>query len=252
MGRKEQARRVTRQAKQSTKQGQVIDFPEQSFDESLPQIKRDNTPIEPRNSSQLDYQRALETKQLIFATGEAGCGKTFLAAAYAAERLLAKDFDRIIVTRPVLSADEDLGFLPGDMSEKFAPYFRPVYDVLQKRLGGNYLRYCLKPGIDKVEIAPFAYMRGRNFENAVVILDEAQNTTAQQMKLFLTRIGENCLVIVNGDVTQCDLPHHVKSGLGDALSRFEDDDLVGLIRFTKEDCVRSLLCQRTLYAYGEE
>ncbi|WP_446914844.1 PhoH family protein, partial [Klebsiella pneumoniae] len=105
-----------------------------------------------------------------------------------------------------LQADEDLGFLPGDVGEKFAPYFRPVYDVLQKRLGASFLEYCLKPEIAKVEIAPFAYMRGRTFENGVVILDEAQNVTPSQMKMFLTRMGENVTVIVNGDVTQCDLP----------------------------------------------
>ncbi|ANZ50282.1 putative PhoH family protein [Erwinia phage vB_EamM_Phobos] len=251
MGREKKAPRVSRKAKQSTN-GQVIPFPDNGFDESLPQVKRDTRPIEARNENQQQYMNALETKQLIFATGEAGCGKTFLCAAYAAERLLAKDFDRIIVTRPVLSADEDLGFLPGDVSEKFAPYFRPVYDVLSKRLGGQFLRYCLKPGIDKVEIAPFAYMRGRSFENAVILLDEAQNTTAQQMKLFLTRIGENCLVIVNGDITQCDLPKGVRSGLADALTRFDTDDLVSVIHFVKDDCVRSELCQRALYAYGDE
>ncbi|QXO09813.1 hypothetical protein pEaSNUABM38_00091 [Erwinia phage pEa_SNUABM_38] len=251
MGREKQ-QRAGRKNRQPSAKGQVIQFPEQELDESLPQSKRDTSPIEPRNQSQQLYALALETKQLIFSTGEAGCGKTFMGTAFAVERLLAKDVDRIIITRPVLSADEDLGFLPGDVSEKFAPYFRPVYDVLLKRLGSRYLQYCLKPGIDKVEIAPFAYMRGRNFENAVVILDEAQNTTAQQMKLFLTRIGENCIVIVNGDVTQCDLPHGVKSGLADALTRFEEDDLVGIVRFTKDDCVRSALCQRALYAYGDE
>lgn len=250
MGREKQ--RAGRKSRQQSGKGQVIPFPEQDLDESLPQLKRDTSPIEPRNPCQQHYMLALETKNLIFATGEAGCGKTFISAAYACERLLAKDVERIIVTRPVLSADEDLGFLPGDVAEKFAPYFRPVYDVLQKRLGSRYLQYCLKPGIDKVEIAPFAYMRGRSFENAVVILDEAQNTTAQQMKLFLTRIGENCIVIVNGDVTQCDLPKGVKSGLADALTRFEEDDLVGVVRFTKDDCVRSLLCQRALKAYGDE
>lgn len=125
-----------------------------------------------------------------------------------------------------------------------------MYDVLVKRLGSSFMQYCLRPEIGKVEIAPFAYMRGRTFENAVVILDEAQNVTAAQMKMFLTRLGENVTVIVNGDITQCDLPSHVKSGLSDALSRFEDDDMVSVVRFEKEDCVRSQLCQRTLLAYG--
>ncbi|ARU94245.1 phosphate starvation-inducible protein PhoH [Tatumella citrea] len=211
---------------------------------------RDRSVIAARNEAQARYLAAIETKQLIFATGEAGCGKTWISAAKAAEALSNKDVERIIVTRPVLQADEDLGFLPGDISEKFAPYFRPVYDVLVKRLGASFMQYCLRPEIGKVEIAPFAYMRGRTFENAFVILDEAQNVTAAQMKMFLTRLGENVTVIVNGDITQCDLPSGVTSGLGDALARFADDDLVGLVRFDKEDCVRSELCQRTLLAYS--
>ena len=211
---------------------------------------RDTSPIQARTEAQGHYLSAIENKQLIFATGEAGCGKTFISAAKAAEALIHKEIDRIIVTRPVLQADEDLGFLPGDISEKFAPYFRPVYDILLRRLGSSFLQYCLRPEIGKVEIAPFAYMRGRTFENAVVILDEAQNVTASQMKMFLTRLGENVTVIVNGDITQCDLPRGVVSGLSDAMSRFEEDEMVGIIQFGKEDCVRSELCKHTLHAYS--
>ncbi|MCL2895351.1 phosphate starvation-inducible protein PhoH [Brenneria tiliae] len=211
---------------------------------------RDVSVIEARTAAQEHYLSAIENKQLIFATGEAGCGKTFLSAAKAAEALIHKEVDRIIVTRPVLQADEDLGFLPGDIAEKFAPYFRPVYDVLLRRLGASFMQYCLRPEIAKVEIAPFAYMRGRTFENAVVILDEAQNVTVNQMKMFLTRLGENVTVIVNGDVTQCDLPAGVKSGLRDALERFAEDEMIGVVSFGKQDCVRSALCQRTLNAYG--
>ncbi len=169
----------------------------------------------------------------------------------AADALINKEIERIIVTRPVLQADEDLGFLPGDIAEKFAPYFRPVYDVLVKRLGASFLQYCLRPEIGKVEIAPFAYMRGRTFENAFVILDEAQNVTINQMKLFLTRMGENVTVIVNGDITQCDLPANVNSGLADALSRFQANERVGVIKFNEEDCVRSSLCQHVLAAYSD-
>ena len=211
---------------------------------------RDSSTIQARNEAQGHYLSAIENKQLIFATGEAGCGKTFISAAKAAEALIHKEIERIIVTRPVLQADEDLGFLPGDISEKFAPYFRPVYDILVRRLGSSFMQYCLRPEIGKVEIAPFAYMRGRTFENAVVILDEAQNVTASQMKMFLTRLGENVTVIVNGDITQCDLPRGVVSGLSDAMSRFEEDEMVGIIEFGKEDCVRSELCKRALHAYS--
>ncbi|CAK9885176.1 MAG: Protein PhoH [Candidatus Erwinia impunctatus] len=213
---------------------------------------RDHAPISPRNAAQADYLEAIAHKQLIFATGEAGCGKTWLSAAKAAEALINKDVERIIVTRPVLQADEDLGFLPGDIAEKFAPYFRPVYDVLVRRLGASFMQYCLRPEIGKVEIAPFAYMRGRTFENAFVILDEAQNVTPAQMKMFLTRLGENVTVVINGDITQCDLPRHVPSGLADALARFIDDEMIGIVRFYTEDCVRSPLCQRTLKAYKGE
>lgn len=249
-----EAKRVLRRDSRSHKQREeesVTSLVQMSGVEAIGMARdsRDHSPIEPRNEAQAHYLNAIESKQLIFATGEAGCGKTWISAAKAAEALIHKDVDRIIVTRPVLQADEDLGFLPGDISEKFAPYFRPVYDVLVKRLGASFMQYCLRPEIGKVEIAPFAYMRGRTFENAVVILDEAQNVTAAQMKMFLTRLGENVTVIVNGDITQCDLPSGVKSGLSDAMSRFVEDDMVGVVRFTKDDCVRSALCQHTLNAY---
>lgn len=212
--------------------------------------KRDNSAVLPRNDAQDKYIRAIAHKQLIIANGEAGCGKTFISTALAADALINKEIERIIVTRPVLQAEEDLGFLPGDISEKFAPYFRPVYDVLVKRMGASFLQYCLRPEIGKVEIAPFAYMRGRTFENAVVILDEAQNVTVTQMKMFLTRMGENVTVIVNGDVSQCDLPGNVPSGLADVLRRFRDDDMVSVVSFTQNDCVRSSLCLRALQAYN--
>ncbi|TNV21742.1 phosphate starvation-inducible protein PhoH [Buttiauxella sp. B2] len=249
-----EAKRVLRRDSRSHKQREeesVTSLVQMSGVESIGMARdcRDNSPIAARNEAQEHYLNAIEKKQLIFATGEAGCGKTYISAAKAAEALIHKDVDRIIVTRPVLQADEDLGFLPGDISEKFAPYFRPVYDILVRRLGSSFMQYCLRPEIGKVEIAPFAYMRGRTFENAVVILDEAQNVTAAQMKMFLTRLGENVTVIVNGDITQCDLPRGVQSGLSDALARFEEDEMIGIIRFGKQDCVRSALCQRTLNAY---
>ncbi len=250
-----EAKRVLRRDSRSHKQREeesVTSLVQMSGVEAIGMARdsRDASPIMARNEAQQHYLHAIESKQLIFATGEAGCGKTFISAAKAAEALIHKDVDRIIVTRPVLQADEDLGFLPGDISEKFAPYFRPVYDILVRRLGSSFMQYCLRPEIGKVEIAPFAYMRGRTFENAFVILDEAQNVTAAQMKMFLTRLGENVTVVVNGDITQCDLPAHISSGLGDALARFSDDEMISVVRFGKEDCVRSALCQRTLHAYS--
>ncbi|WP_338803014.1 phosphate starvation-inducible protein PhoH [Xenorhabdus griffiniae] len=211
---------------------------------------RDTSEIMPRSEAQYRYMRAINNKQLIIANGEAGCGKTYVSAVMAADALINKEVDKIIVTRPVLQAEEDLGFLPGDMAEKFAPYFRPVYDVLLKRMGTSFLQYCLRPEIGKVEIAPFAYMRGRTFENAFVILDEAQNVTVNQMKMFLTRLGENVTVIVNGDVSQCDLPTNIASGLVDALKRFSDDEAISVIHFSQQDCIRSKLCQKALMAYG--
>lgn len=213
--------------------------------------KRDTSPIEARNVSQEVYLEAIERKSLVFASGDAGSGKTFISAALAADALLNKEVERIIVTRPVLSAEEDLGFLPGTIADKFAPFFRPVYDILRRRLGGSFLEYCLRPEIGKVEIAPFAYMRGRTFENAFIILDEAQNVTQKQMKLFLTRIGENCTVVVNGDVGQVDLPSHVPSGLADALTRFSPNSLVDVVSFGIDDCVRSDICKLALHAYSK-
>lgn len=219
--------------------------------ETQPLAKRDTTPFKPRNENQTLYWDALNNRNLLVATGSAGSGKSFAASVYACDQLLAKEVGKIIVTRPVLQSDEDLGFLPGDIAEKFAPYFKPIHEILLKRLGGGFLEYCLKPGVEKVEIAPFAYMRGNTFSDAVIILDEAQNVTVNQMKLFLTRIGENATVVINGDPLQCDLPKGVKSGLVDLLERIERTQLdVPVIRFTDDDCVRSDVCRMALKLYS--
>lgn len=249
--RRENKRTLRKEQRNGTHRDNIMVLP--GFSEintiGMAREKRDEKELVARNEMQRQYINAIRHQHLIFATGEAGCGKTFLSAAMAADALINKEIARIIVTRPVLQADEDLGFLPGDISAKFAPYFRPVYDVLVKRLGASFLEYCLRPEIGKVEIAPFAYMRGRTFENAFVILDEAQNVTVNQMKLFLTRMGENVTVIVNGDITQCDLPANTPSGLADALTRFNTNNHVGVIKFAEQDCVRSALCQHVLAAY---
>lgn len=217
----------------------------------MEQQKRDRAPLEARNVNQGLYLDALAAKDIIVATGAAGCGKTFLGTAHAVEELIEKNYEKIVVTRPVLTAEEDLGFLPGTIAEKFMPFFRPVYDVLRRRMGPSYLQYCLRPEIEKIEIAPFAYMRGRTFDNAIVILDEAQNVTVNQMRLFLTRLGEGTKCIINGDITQCDLPKGVESGLTDLMTRIKNKGLdVPVINFDKDDCVRSASCQIALEIYG--
>ncbi|QPX76880.1 PhoH-like phosphate starvation-inducible [Pectobacterium phage vB_ParM-25] len=258
MGRQKAAtvkRRDVRKAKRQNNRGidNLVEFPTAGGHDviGMAKEKRDTSPLEPRNDNQAQYLNALELSNIIVSTGSAGAGKTYICAAWAADRLLAKETDRIIVTRPVLTAEEDLGFLPGDISEKFRPFFRPVYDVLRKRLGNSFLEYCLKPMIEKVEIAPFAYMRGRTFDDAVVILDEAQNVTVNQMRLFITRIGMNSTVIINGDIEQCDLPNKNDSGLLDLIRRIEERDIdIPVIKFVKDDCVRSPICQLGLEIYS--
>lgn len=259
MGRQKFANQVKHEARRADKRGAKRNGSRrrnvEQFDNTQPveqigmAVGRNTRPLEAKNEAQGHYILALDTKDLIFGYGPAGSGKTYIAATKAADALLNKEVARIVVTRPVLQADEDLGFLPGDVHEKFAPFFKPVYEVLLERLGASFLEYCLRPEIGKVVIAPFAYMRGCTFKDSFVILDEAQNVTANQMKLFLTRIGENCTVVVNGDVEQCDLPGNVTSGLGDALHRFGNNEYVGKVEFLEEDCVRSHICQMALAAY---
>lgn len=210
----------------------------------------DRRPLKPLNENQDRYIQAIKNCNIILGVGDAGSGKTFISASIAAAQLINKDIERIVVTRPMVSAEEEMGFLPGDVSEKFLPFFRPVYDVLKKRLGASFLQYALKPGIEKVEVLPFSFMRGRSLEDAFVILDEAQNVTATQMKLFLTRMGENVTVVISGDPGQCDLPKGKVSGLADLIDRIYDCDLnIPVIEFDEEDCVRSDICKTALQLY---
>lgn len=208
-------------------------------------LKVDRSPIIAKNPNQKQYINAIKTARITFAPGPAGVGKTWLAGALAAEMLDAKKIEKIILTRPAVEAGENLGFLPGELEEKFAPYLTPFMDVFHERLGKTFYEYCLKVG--KIEAAPLAYMRGRTFKNALVILDEAQNTTPVQMKMFLTRIGVGCTVIVNGDLGQKDISG--ESGLKDAIDRLSFIPSVQVIRFTKADSVRDPLTQEILEAY---
>lgn len=202
-------------------------------------------PIVAKNDAQKRYINAINTFTLTFATGSAGTGKTYLAAALAADALESKQVEKIIITRPAVEAGESLGFLPGDIDQKFDPYLLPFREVLNERLGKSYVEYLVKVG--RIEAAPLAYMRGRTFKNAFVILDEAQNTTHTQMKMFLTRIGYDCKVVVNGDYSQTDIAS--ASGLEDAIKRLSFIPSIKHVHFTHADVVRSGLVREILQAY---
>lgn len=221
------------------------------FYDDMPEPRRyvrDNSPIRAKTGAQERYIQAVKHFTLTFATGPAGTGKTWLAAALAAQALEAKETERIVITRPAIEAGENLGFLPGELEEKFDPYLQPFRDVLIQRLGKGAFEYHLRVG--NIEAVPLAYMRGRTFKNAWVILDEAQNTTPTQMKMFLTRIGEDCKVIVNGDVRQQDI--RGESGLVDAVRRVSFIPAVKVVEFGRSDVVRSGLVQEIVEAYEKE
>ena len=200
-----------------------------------------------RTVGQHRYMRLVDGNELVICVGPAGTGKTYLAVARAVSAYRNKEVERIVLTRPAVEAGERLGFLPGDMQQKVDPYLRPLYDALADLLGqDNYLQYAQR-GI--IEVAPLAYMRGRTLNNSYIILDEAQNTTVEQMKMFLTRMGEGSRVIVTGDATQIDLPRGQKSGLLDALDVLKDVEGVGICRLNSGDVVRHDLVQRIVDAY---
>jgi len=203
--------------------------------------------IHPRSPMQRSYMAAMKTHELVFGEGPAGTGKTYLAVAAAAASLAAGEVDRIILSRPAVEAGERLGFLPGDMKEKVDPYLRPLYDALYDMLPANLVARGLTDGT--IEIAPLAFMRGRTLQRAFIILDEAQNTTPQQMKMFLTRLGERSRMVVTGDPTQVDLPRGVRSGLVDALSLLDGVEGIAHVRFTQADIVRHPLVTRIVEAY---
>ena len=203
--------------------------------------------IAPRGPAQAAYIKALRTHELVFGLGPAGTGKTYLAVAMAVDLLMAGKVDRIVLSRPAVEAGERLGFLPGDLREKVDPYLRPLYDALHDMLPGEQVMKRLSLG--DIEIAPLAFMRGRTLANAFVILDEAQNTTPVQMKMFLTRLGENARMAVTGDLSQIDLPKGTRSGLTDAVETLAGVDGIAMIHFTEADVVRHPLVSRIVAAY---
>ena len=202
-------------------------------------------PLRALTEAQGHYLNAINSKIVVFGVGPSGTGKTAVAAMSAADAFLAGDIERIIITRPIVEVGATLGFLPGTVEQKHAPYLVPIYTVLESRLGKGRLEYALKAG--QIEATPLELMRGQNFDNCWVILDEAQNTTVGQMKMFLTRIGRNAKVLVNGDVEQIDID--APSGLTDAVSRLEGHPQIGICEFTWEDVVRSALVKDILRAY---
>jgi phosphate starvation-inducible protein PhoH and related proteins len=211
-------------------------------------IRTERRRVSPRSPTQAAYLRAMRGHDLVFGIGPAGTGKTYLAVATGVTLLKQRVVDRLILSRPAVEAGERLGFLPGDMKDKVDPYLRPLYDALQDMLPDGKLGARLENG--QIEIAPLAFMRGRTLSNAFVILDEAQNTTPAQMKMFLTRLGESSRMVVTGDPSQDDLPPGTLSGLIDAVGRLDQTSGVAVIRFSEQDIVRHPLVELILKAYG--
>ena len=227
-----------------------LSFPSIDHPKSVGSISTRKKTVEARSPTQNAYIRAMEANELVFGVGPAGTGKTFLAVAYAAQLLERGLVERIILSRPAVEAGERLGFLPGDMKEKVDPYLRPLYDALYEMMPADKVERGLQQGI--IEVAPLAFMRGRTLAHAAAILDEAQNTTTMQMKMFLTRLGEGSRMIVTGDPSQVDLPRGVASGLHEATRVLHGVEGIGHVRFRAEDVVRHELVARIVAAYDQE
>lgn len=206
--------------------------------------------ITPRSKNQKRYIEAIRNYDIVFGIGPAGTGKTYLAMAMAIQALLAKRVDRIILTRPAVEAGEKLGFLPGDIVEKVNPYLRPLYDALYDMIDFDKAQRLIERG--DIEVAPLAFMRGRTLHSAFIILDEAQNTTSEQMKMFITRMGLNSKVVITGDITQIDLPNGKKSGLVEAHNILRDIEGISFIYFDEHDVVRHHLVQKIIKAYEKK
>ena len=206
--------------------------------------------INPRTATQSQFIEAMNTHDMVFGMGPAGTGKTYLAVAKAVDEMLANRVEKIILTRPAVEAGENLGFLPGDLKEKIDPYLRPLYDALYEMLPRDVVGKKIANG--EIEIAPLAYMRGRTLTHAMIILDEAQNTTPMQMKMFLTRLGEGSRMVINGDLTQTDLPRGGVSGLAEAERILKNVPDIAFVEFTNKDVVRHGLVSKIVLAYEQE
>ena len=203
--------------------------------------------IKPRSKKQLEYFNLVKEKQMVFCCGPAGTGKTYLAVAYAVSMLKSGEIEKIILTRPAVEAGGRLGFLPGDIKEKIDPYLRPIYDALNDMLSFSEVIKKIESGF--IEIAPLAFMRGRTLSDAFIILDESQNTTAVQMKMFLTRLGENSKMIITGDLSQVDLPSGTKSGLRESINILKNVQEIGFLEFSDSDVVRNPLVSKIVKKY---
>ncbi len=200
--------------------------------------------VKPLNYIQGTYLEAIKNNDIIFGTGSAGTGKTFIAVSYAASELYHKRTDKVILTRPNVETGRSLGFLPGTLEEKYAPYLQPFDDIFKRALGQGFYDYALKS--KAIDPQPICFMRGMTFDNCIVLVDEAQNTTKEEMKMLLSRIGKNCKMIFSGDTEQSDIPD---SGLSDAIRRLEGIDGIEVVNFLDEDIVRSKMCKQIIMAY---
>jgi phosphate starvation-inducible PhoH-like protein len=230
-------------------QGSLFDFDPAVTRESFEEINLRKRRVRARTPAQDAYMRALKRHALVFATGPAGTGKTWIAVAQAVQLFERKEVDRIILSRPAVEAGERLGFLPGDMREKVDPYLRPIFDALYDLMDARIVERALQTS--EIEIAPLAFMRGRTLSNAAVILDEAQNTTSMQMKMMLTRLGENSRMVVTGDPSQVDLPPGQTSGLAEAVRLLEGIEGIGHVAFSAADVIRHELVGRIVEAYDK-
>ena len=232
----------------------AVSLVKEGNDEKLGEISTDcvcltakGKPVKAKTLGQRKYIDAIENSTIVFGIGPAGTGKTYLAVAEAVRAFRAKEVNRIILTRPAVEAGEKLGFLPGDLQQKVDPYLRPLYDALFDMLGPDSFQRYQERG--SIEVAPLAYMRGRTLDDSFIILDEAQNTTAEQMKMFLTRLGFNSKMVITGDVTQIDLPDGKKSGLVEVIKILKGIDDIKTVRFSEKDVVRHRLVQDIIKAY---